>query len=209
MSVELLAILCVVLRIPSWGAKVLYNGLSGRMLGHLAGTQSSYFWKETNQDSFWDCVFSMLFSTLLDRSTTRRGRQGASHWIWDDQDWHNAADEDVWCCQATNPRCLMLSEDVLDEDMTGARFRYCFPRRRLFSVYLECDCVLILDLIFWECNRIDVMSCYQGFRPMILVSTASEYGGFPGSARTRYTSFPPPVLLAWTGCISVLCNGKG
>uniref|UniRef100_A0A453Q9N9 Uncharacterized protein n=1 Tax=Aegilops tauschii subsp. strangulata TaxID=200361 RepID=A0A453Q9N9_AEGTS len=43
MPVELVAILRVVPQISSWEANVLYSGLSGHMLGHLAGTQSSYF----------------------------------------------------------------------------------------------------------------------------------------------------------------------
>ena len=48
----------------------------------------------------------------------------------------------------------------------------------------------------------------SGFRPMAFVSMSGERSGFPGSARTRFTSFPAPDMFL-NFVFPFICNGKG
>ena len=49
----------------------------------------------------------------------------------------------------------------------------------------------------------------SGFRPMVLVSMAGEYSGFPGSALNSLLLFPCFLAVSETVVFPFILNGKG
>ena len=82
------------------------------------------------------------------------------------------------------------------------------PYDHVVAFWFFCGCLMSLSVVknLWV-FAVDIRCCL-GFRPMTFISMAGECSGFPGSARTRFTSFPPPDMFM-NSVFPFICNGKG